>query len=132
VAGGPQAAVVERIEAGITFVDGLGVGDVVEGVLRDRRHLSEDGLVLLVATVSARDGTPVGGAEVITRGFGGGEEQQLIEETRLEVERSLLASAADQVTGIDMLQHQLHDAVAALLYRKTRQRPMILPVVVEV
>jgi ribonuclease J len=131
-AGGPRAEVVERIEAGITFVDGLGVGDVVEGVLRDRRHLSEDGLVLLVATVSARDGTPVGGAEVITRGFGGGEEQELIEETRLEVERSLAASAADHVTEIDLLQHQLHDAVAALLYRRTRQRPMILPVVVEV
>jgi ribonuclease J len=132
VDGGPQAAVVDRVEAGITYVDGLGVGDVVEGVLRDRRHLSEDGLVLLVATVSARDGTPVGGAEVITRGFGGGDEQQLIEETRLEVERSLAASAADQITEIDMLQHQLHDAVAALLYRRTRQRPMILPVVVEV
>jgi len=131
-AGGPRAEVVDRVEAGITYVDGLGVGDVVEGVLRDRRHLSEDGLVLLVATVSARDGTPVGGAEVITRGFGGGDEQQLIEETRLEVERSLAASAADQITEIDMLQHQLHDAVAALLYRRTRQRPMILPVVVEV
>jgi ribonuclease J len=112
-------------------VDGLGVGDVVEGVLRDRRHMSEDGLVLVVATVSAQDGSPVGAAEIITRGFGA-DDEELIDETRLEVERSLAASAAERVTEVGLLQHQLHDAVAALLYRRTRQRPMVLPVVVEV
>jgi ribonuclease J len=121
-----------RVEAGLTYVDGLGVGDVVEGVIRDRRHLSEDGLVLVVATVSANDGSPVGSAEVITRGFGAGDEWELIEETREEVERSLAASAAERITEVGLLQHQLHDAVAALLYRRTRQRPMVLPVVVEV
>jgi ribonuclease J len=126
------AAPAGRVEAGLTYVDGLGVGDVVEGVLRDRRHLSEDGLVLVVATVSASDGAPVGEAEVITRGFGAGDEAELIEETRLEVERSLAASAAERVTEVGLLQHQLHDAVAAMLYRRTRQRPMVLPVVVEV
>jgi ribonuclease J len=125
------AALTERVEAGITYVDGLGVGDVVEGVLRDRRHLSEDGLVLVVATVSATDGAPVGEAEVITRGFGAGDEE-LIDETRIEVERSLTASASERITEVGLLQHQLHDAVAALLYRRTRQRPMVLPVVVEV
>ncbi len=120
-----------RVEAGLTYVDGLGVGDVVEGVLRDRRHMSEDGLVLVVATVSAQDGSPVGAAEIITRGFGA-DDEELIDETRLEVERSLAASAAERVTEVGLLQHQLHDAVAALLYRRTRQRPMVLPVVVEV
>ena len=129
---GPRdAEVAGRVEAGITYVDGLGVGDVVEGVLRDRRHLSADGLVLVVATVSAQSGEPVGEAEIVTRGFGA-DDPELIEATRLEVERSLAASAAERVTEVGLLQHQLHDAVAALLYRRTRQRPMVLPVVVEV
>lgn len=130
---GPETAeVVEKVPSGILYVDGLGVGDVVEGVLRDRRRLADEGLVLVVATVSATDGTLVGSPDVIARGFPAGEDPQLVEETRLEVERSLAASAAEHVTEIGLLQHQLHDAVAALLNRRTKQRPMVLPVIVEV
>lgn len=130
---GPGGAeMVDRVESGITFVDGLGVGDVVEGVLRDRRRLADDGLVIVVATVSARDGSLIGQPEIVARGFPAGEDPELVEETRLEVERSLAASAAEKVTEIGLLQHQLHDAVAALLSRRTKQRPMVLPVIVEV
>lgn len=130
---GPDSAeVVERVAAGITYVDGLGVGDVVEGVLRDRRRLADEGLVLVVATVSAQDGTLVGEPTIVARGFPAGEDPELAEETRLEVERSLAASAAEHVTEIGLLQHQVHDAVAALLHRRTKQRPMVLPVIVEV
>ncbi|MEW6582727.1 MAG: ribonuclease J [Actinomycetota bacterium] len=130
--GEDSAEVVERVEAGILYVDGLGVGDVVEGVLRDRRRLADEGLMLVVATVSASDGTLVGTPDVIARGFPAGEDPELVEEITLEVERSLAASASEHVTEIGLLQHQLHDAVAALLNRRTKQRPMVLPVIVEV
>jgi ribonuclease J len=130
--GRESAEVVDQVEAGITYVDGLGVGDVVEGVLRDRRRLADEGLVIVVVTVGARDGAMVGDPEIVARGFPAGDDPELVEETRLEVERSLAASSAEHVTEIGVLQHQVHDAVSALLHRRTKQRPMVLPVIVEV
>jgi len=121
------AAVVDRLEIGLIYVDGLGMGDVADGILRDRRHLAEDGLVLIVATLSARDGLPIGAVDVVTRGFAAGTEE-LIQATRAEVERTLAVS----VTEIDMLHRLLHDAVASLLWKRARQRPLVLPVIVEV
>jgi len=121
------AAVVDRLEIGLIYVDGLGMGDVADGILRDRRHLAEDGLVLIVATLSARDGLPIGDVDVVTRGFAAGTEE-LIQATRAEVERTLAVS----VTEIDMLHRLLHDAVASLLWKRARQRPLVLPVIVEV
>jgi ribonuclease J len=126
------AAVIDHVQAGRVYVDGLGVGDVAETVLRDRRHLADDGLVLVIARVDAQDGSPVGDAEIITRGFGPAEDAELLEETRLAIERSLANSSTQRVTEVGVLQHQLHDAVASLLKKRTQQRPMVLPVVVEV
>jgi ribonuclease J len=121
------AAVVDRLEIGLVYVDGLGIGDVADGILRDRRHLSEDGLVLIVATLSANDGLPLGDVDIITRGFGAATDE-LIEAMRDEVERTLNVS----VTEVDMLHRILHDAVASLLWKRARQRPLVLPVIVEV
>ena len=126
------ARVVGEVQSGLTYVDNMGLADVAESVVRDRRHLSEDGLVLVVATINASDGTLAGDPEVITRGFGAGADEELIEETRLTVERSVAASAEQKVVEVGMLQHQIHDAVAALLKKRTQQRPMVLPVIVEV
>jgi ribonuclease J len=122
----------ERVESGITYVDSYGVADVGEGVLRDRRHMSEDGLVLIVVQVDAHDGTIDGTPDVVTRGFGGAEDEQLIEAIRERVLESIAESSEERVHEIDVLQKQLHDAVASLINRKLRQRPVILPVVVEV
>jgi ribonuclease J len=122
-----SAAVVDRLEIGLVYVDGLGMGDVADGILRDRRHLSEDGLVLIVATLSARDGLPIGEVDIVTRGFAAATDE-LIEATREEVERTLNVS----VTEIDMLHRLLHDSVASLLWKRIRQRPLVLPVIVEV
>lgn len=121
------AAVVDRLEIGLVYVDGLGMGDVADGILRDRRHLSEDGLVLIVATLSARDGLPIGEVDIVTRGFAAATDE-LIEATREEVERTLNVS----VTEMDMLHRLLHDAVASLMWKRVRQRPLVLPVIVEV
>jgi ribonuclease J len=125
---GPR--IVDEIEAGVTLVDGLGVGDVKDVALRDRRRLSEDGVVIIVATLAPEDGLPATRPELIARGFTGADE--LIEEMRDEAARVLEELLASDVSEIKLLQEHLHDNVGQLVYDKTRRRPMILPVIVEV
>ena len=125
---GPR--VTGRVEAGVTFVDGLGVGDVRDVALRDRRHLSEDGVLIIVATLAARNGRVSAPPELIARGFG--ESDALLEELRSQAEGVLERLLADGVVEIKLLQEHLHDEVGQLVYDRTRRRPMILPVVIEV
>jgi ribonuclease J len=125
---GPR--IVDEIDAGVTLVDGLGVGDVKDVALRDRRRLSEDGVVIIVATLAPEDGLPATRPELIARGFTGADE--LIEEMRDEAARVLEELLASDVSEIKLLQEHLHDNVGQLVYDKTRRRPMILPVIVEV
>ena len=125
---GPR--IVDEIQAGVTFVDGLGVGDVKDVALRDRRHLSTDGVLIIVATLAPEDGVPAARPELIARGFTGADE--LIEEMRDEAARVLEELLASDVSEIKLLQEHLHDNVGQLVYDKTRRRPMILPVIVEV
>lgn len=126
------AAPAGRVHAGLTYVDQSGGADVAESVLRDRRHLSDDGLVLIVARIDSGEGTLIGDVEVVTRGFGSGDDDGVIEATRTAVEDSIASSAEQRVTELGVLQHHLHDAVAALLRKRTQQRPMIVPVIIEV
>jgi ribonuclease J len=126
------AEIVDHVPAGLIYVDGVGVGDVADEVLRDRRHLADDGVVVIVATIGADTGALMGDVEVICRGFSAGDDPQIIEETRLEVERAVEKSSAQRVTEVPVLQHALHDAVAQLLRARSGQRPMVLPVIVEV
>jgi ribonuclease J len=124
------AAVVDRIVAGVTFVDGLGVGDVQDVALRDRRRLSEDGVLIIVTTVALSDGGDIAPPELIARGFGQNEE--LLDELRDEAERIAAELAEDGIDEIKLLQEHIHDAIAKFVYDRTRRRPMILPVVIEV
>jgi ribonuclease J len=125
------ARIVDTIEAGMTFVDGLGVGDVKDVALRDRRRLSEDGVLIVVATLGGSNGaSATAPPELIARGFAGSEE--LLAETREEASRVLDELLAQDVTEIKLLQEHLHDAIGQLVYDRMRRRPMILPVVVEV
>jgi ribonuclease J len=124
------ARIVDRIEAGVTFVDGLGVGDVQDVALRDRRRLSEDGVLIVVTTVALSDGGEIAPPELIARGFG--EDEELLSDLRAEADRVLAELAADGVTEIKLLQEHLHDEIGQLVYDRTRRRPMILPVVIEV
>ena len=123
------ARVVDELAIGSTFVDGLGVGDVRDVALRDRRHLSEDGVLIVVATVGAENGRAAAAPEVIARGFA--EPGPLFEEARAEAERTLERLLSEDVTELKLLQEHIHDAVGQLVYERTRRRPMILPVVVE-
>jgi len=125
------ARVVDHIESGVTFVDGLGVGDVQDVALRDRRHLSEDGVLIVVATLTSSNGAVAGQPELIARGFAEPGEP-LLDEMRAEAERVLADLLADDVSEIKLLQEHLHDGLGQLIYDRTGRRPMILPVVVEV
>ncbi len=123
------ARIVDRIAAGVTFVDGLGVGDVQDVALRDRRRLSEDG-VLIVVTTLASDGGEIAPPELIARGFG--EDEELLDDLRDEADRIAVELAEDGIDEIKLLQEHMHDAIAKAVYARTRRRPMILPVVIEV
>ena len=116
-----------KIEAGVTFVDGLGVGDISDVALRDRRHMSEDGVLIVVATLS--DGS-ASAPELIARGFGDSDE--LLAELRQEAHEIIRDLLADDIREIKLLQEHLHDGLGQVVYDRTRRRPMILPVVVEV
>jgi ribonuclease J len=124
--------IVGEVEAGVTFVDGLGVGDVHDVALRDRRRLSEDGILIVVATLAAQDGGGLTAPpELIARGFGEAAEP-LLDELREEADRVLRDLLSDDVTEIKLLQEHLHDALGGVVYDRTRRRPMVLPVIVEV
>jgi ribonuclease J len=126
------ARIVDEVRAGVTFVDGLGVGDVHDVALRDRRRLAEDGVLIVVATLAVHDGGGLTAPpELIVRGFGEGAEP-LLDELRDEANRVLRELLADDVTEIKLLQEHLHDALGGVVYDRTRRRPMVLPVIVEV
>jgi ribonuclease J len=125
---GPR--IVDTVETGVTFVDGLGVGDVRDVALRDRRHLSEHGVLIVVATIGANGARPTGAPELVARGFG--ETEPLVAEMRDEAARVLDDCLAGDITEIKLLQEHLHDSLAQLVYDRTGRRPMILPVIVEV
>jgi ribonuclease J len=127
---GGVARVVDRVECAATFVDGLGVGDVRDVALRDRRHLSEDGVLIVVVTVGAQDGRELAPPEVISRGFA--DSGSLLEEARSEAERTLAWCLAEDIVELKLLQEHIHDSVGRLVRERTGRRPMILPVVVEV
>jgi len=125
------ARIVGRVEAGMTFVDGLGVGDVHDVAIRDRRHLSEDGVLIIVATLAGVNGNAESPPpELITRGFA--EPGPLLDEMRTEAGRVLRECLSGGVREIKLLQEHLHDGVGQLIYDRTGRRPMILPVVIEV
>ncbi len=118
-----------NVTAGVVFVDGLGIGDIADVVLRDRRQLSADGVLIVVCQLHD-DAAEMREPEVIARGFapeGAGDE--LLAEVQLIATRTL-ADVAERETKI--IQAHLHDAIAELVYKRARKRPLILPVVVDV
>jgi ribonuclease J len=124
------ARLVDRVDAGITFVDGLRVGDVQDVALRDRRRLADDGVLIVVTTLSSSNGGEIAAPELISRGFV--ESEELLGELRAEADRVVRELASEHATEIKLLQEHIHDAVGQIVYDRTRRRPMVLPVVIEV
>jgi ribonuclease J len=130
-------SLVGEVPAGYLFVDGV-VGDVSNGVLRDRRVLSEEGVVVVIVAVDRHTGEIVTGPEVITRGWVfAPEAEELLEEAR-EAVRTAIAEAASGGDGrvgggadVEALRRRVRSAVGRLVNERTRRRPMIVPVVME-
>ncbi len=123
----------QEVHAGVVYVDGVNVGEPDDVALRDRREISADGIFIVVATISAEDGSVVADPEVIVRGVALPDgEQALADELKDVVEDSLEEAAEAGTRELHLIQEDVHDAIAKLVYEKLRSRPMILPVVVEV
>ncbi|MGH2356342.1 MAG: ribonuclease J [Chloroflexota bacterium] len=136
---GPKGAeVTEHVSAGYVFVDGLGVGDVGQVVLRDRQALAQDGILIVTITVDRHTGTPVAGPDIVSRGFVYmRESEELVEKARAQVEFALRASQAGgngEARQVDwqFVKNKIRDTLSRFVYDQTRRRPMILPLVMEV
>ncbi|MEA2550309.1 MAG: ribonuclease [Actinomycetota bacterium] len=130
---GEQLAKDDRVQAGMTFVDGLGIGDVGGEVLRDRRKLAGDGVVVVVVTVDAHTGEVVAGPDIVNRGFVYDETSaDILEEARNRVMMSLEDSADAQVIDQSALQQNVRRVLGRYFYEVTQRKPVILPVIMEV
>ena len=125
--------IADRVQAGMTFVDGLGVGDVGEVVLRDRRRLGKDGIVVVVVAVDAHHGEIVTRPEIVQRGFVFDETAgDILEEARNLVMLSLKQSAEDEVTDPTVLEQRIRSTLRKHFWEATQRKPQIVPVIMEV
>ena len=121
------------VPAGRVMVDGLGVGDVGSIVLRDRKHLGEDGLIVVVCTIAAGTGEILSGPDVVSRGFVYVRESEpLMDEARKLVYNILESSAEGDIHDWSTLKTRIKEGLSRLLYERTRRSPMILPIIMEV
>ncbi|WBW99611.1 ribonuclease J [Oceanirhabdus sp. W0125-5] len=121
------------VNAGQIFVDGLGVGDVGNIVLRDRKHLSQDGILTVVVTMEKDSGKIIAGPDIITRGFVYvRESEDLISEAKKRVKEVLKACEQQNVKEWAVLKNTMKENLREYLYEKTKRNPMILPIIVEV
>ncbi len=123
----------ERVQSGMTFVDGIELGDPAEAALRDRRELSADGILFVVATVSADTGDTLADHEIVLRGIPLTEDEKaFIKATRKTIEAALDRASDNDIHEVELVQQVLHDDLAEFVYKRLRRRPMILPIVIEV
>jgi ribonuclease J len=128
-----EVRIVDHVPAGMTYVDGLGIGDVGEVVLRDRRKLSADGVVVVVVAIDAHKGQVVAGPDVVNRGFVYDDAAgDILEEARNRVMLSLQASAEDQVTDRSVLQQNIRRTLGKYFWEVTKRKPIVLPLIMEV
>mgnify|MGYP000048670184 FL=1 len=121
------------VPAGMVFVDGSGVGDVGSVVLRDRKRLAEDGLIIIVATIDKETGDVLSGPEVISRGFVYvRESEQLIDKARRLCDSVIADCMFERVRDWTTVKNRLRDEVSHLMYHETKRSPMILPVIMEI
>ncbi len=122
-----------EVPAGSVMVDGLGVGDVGSVVLRDRKHLAEDGLIVAVCSIESETGHVAAGPDIVSRGFVYVRENEpLMEEARRVVYRALEDCANHRVRDWSDMKQSVKDELSKFLYRKTQRNPMILPIIMEV
>lgn len=130
---GVDLKVVGSVPAGAVMVDGLGVGDVGSIVLRDRRHLSEDGLIVVVVTIDSATGRVLAGPDIVSRGFVYVREaENLMNEANTVVERTMEHCTDEGVREWGNIKQMIRDDLSRFLYGKTKRSPMILPIIQEI
>ena len=128
-----MAKVAGKVPTGGILVDGLGVGDVGNVVLRDRQHLAEDGILIVVMSLEKVSGELVAGPDIVSRGFVYvRESDELIEEARMTVDDAIQNCLDKGVTDWGKLKSVTKDVLSEYVWRKTKRRPMILPVIMEI
>jgi ribonuclease J len=130
---GERVRVVDRVHAGMTLVDGLGIGDVGEVVLRDRRKLAGDGVVVVVVTADAHSGEVLAGPDIITRGFVHDEtSEDILEEARHRTVLSLKEVAEEEVGDPGILKQHIRRTLGRYFFEVIQRKPIIVPVIMEV
>lgn len=123
----------ERVDAFYVMVDGLGVGDVEEVVLRDRKILAQEGMIVIIATISKNGQRLVKNPDIISRGFIYlRENQEILDEIRKRLRNIVGRLPANQILDPDYVKTMVRDQIGQFLYTKTKRRPMVLPVIIEV
>ena len=127
------AAISGHVQTGGILVDGLGVGDVGNIVLRDRQHLAEDGILIVVLTLERASGTVVAGPDIVSRGFVYVRESEgLMDEARQVVEDALDTCMQKRISDWGKIKNSIKDSLSDYLWRKTKRNPMILPIIMEI
>ncbi len=120
------------VSAGKVMVDGLGVGDVGDVVLRDRRILAEEGILIVVLAIDSESGAVVSGPEIVTRGFVYvRESEELLEEAKQTIESKIATLGREQLLEWSIVKSNVRDAASSFFFEKTGRRPMIMPIIIE-
>ena len=128
-----RGSIAGRVPSGRVLVDGLGVGDVGNIVLRDRRQLSQDGIIIIVVTMDKENGRVVAGPDIVSRGFVYVRESEaLMDKARYTVRDALMECESQRITEWSTIKSAVREALGRYLFEVTRRRPMILPIIMEV
>ena len=128
-----EARRVKDVEAGQVLIDGLGIGDVGNIVLRDRKHLAEDGLIIAIIAMNKKTGQMVSGPDIISRGFVYVREStDLMNEVRNVVLKSVENCKKQNIKDWSSIKSQIRDDLRNFIFKKTRRNPMILPIIMDV
>jgi ribonuclease J len=121
-----------RVPSGVVYVDGVTVGDVGQVILRDRQHMSQDGLVSVVVAIDAKTGKTAGEPQIITRGIVIEDGTDVMTELRARLTKALAKTGREGVTDSAVVKRAIRESISQFLWERTRSRPMVVPVVMEV
>lgn len=125
--------IVDTVEAGNIFVDGIGVGDVGSIVIRDRQRLAQDGLIIIVLSIERRTGLCKAGPDIVSRGFVYvGESKPLMDAAQMVLRKAMDECAKNNIRDWTSIKGNLRDALSSFIYKSTKRSPMILPIIMEV
>ncbi len=127
-----EARVSERVDSGVIYVDGTSVGDLGQVVLRDRQHMSQDGIATIVVVIDSRTGKAAGDPEVVTRGIVFADTDSVLEEAKTRIAKTVAKTGREGVTDHAVIRRAIRESLSQFFWERLRRRPMIIPIVLEV